>query len=210
MSATSIKRLAKLGNIVLHLFSKLLQIILKTRIGPSGLHAKYQLKDIRIALSESEMHLMENLPNMDEFTIELCYKILRYEYLMIGPSCKWGNVPNDTEVEIGDDVQRLLNETNEVISKMSDEISENYYEQFVKRLEAVIKRVDTYLHPGNFTCFKLYETICRSDFDSTDILQKLTVMQKIIGMNTCTSAETKNCIISNNNGKALSQNPNEH
>lgn len=105
MSATSIERLAKLGNIVLHLFPKLLQIILKTRIGPSGLHAKYQLKDIRIALSESEMHLMENLPNMDEFTIELCYKILRYENLMIGPSCKWGNVPNDREVEIGDDVQ---------------------------------------------------------------------------------------------------------
>ncbi|VDI09503.1 Hypothetical predicted protein [Mytilus galloprovincialis] len=180
MSATSIERLAKLGNIVLHLFPKLLQIILKTRIGPSGLHAKYQLKDIRIALSESEMHLMENLPNMDEFTIELCYKILRYENLMIGPSCKWGNVPNDREVEIGDDVQRLLNETNEVISKMSEEISENNYEQFVKRLEAVIKRVDTYLHPGNFTCFKLYETIFRSDFDSTDILQKLTVMQKII------------------------------
>lgn len=62
---------------------------------------------------------------------------------------------------------------------MSDEISENYYEQFVKRLEAVIKRVDTYLHSGHFTCFKLYETICRSNFDSTDILQKLTVMQKI-------------------------------
>lgn len=84
---------------------------------------------------------------------------------------------------------------------MSEEISENNYEQFVKRLEAVIKRVDTYLHPGNFTCFKLYETIFRSDFDSTDILQKLTVMQKIIGMNTSTSSDTKYCTISNNNSK---------
>ncbi|CAG2184702.1 unnamed protein product [Mytilus edulis] len=66
---------------------------------------------------------MEKLPNTDDFTIELCYKILRYENVLHEPSCKWGNVPHDTEVEIGDDVQRILNATNDVISNATIYIS---------------------------------------------------------------------------------------
>lgn len=82
-----------------------MQTILKEFMSPKGLQVKYRLKDIRTALTENETSLMEKLPNMDEFTIELCYKILRYENVMIEPSCKWGNAPKNTDIDIADDIQ---------------------------------------------------------------------------------------------------------
>ncbi|CAG2220000.1 unnamed protein product [Mytilus edulis] len=180
MSAASKERQARLGNIVKKLFPKVMQKILKESVSPRGLQVKYQRKHIPIDLTENEISLMEKLPNIDDFTIELCYKILRYENVLHEPSCKWGNVPHDTEVEIGDDVQRILNATNDVISRKSDEISELYYEEFQKRTQEVLKRVDNYLCQD--TCLQLYQTIQSSDINITGMQQEPTLMQEVNGM----------------------------
>lgn len=154
-----------------------MQTILKDCMSPRVLQVKYQSKDIRTTLTEHEISVMEKLPNMNEFTIELCYKILRYENLMFEPSCKWGNAPNISDVEIADDIQRIVLATNEVITKKSEDVSEIYYEAFQKRLREILNRVDEFLHQD--TCVKLYKIICRSEINSTDILQELTLLQQV-------------------------------
>ncbi|XP_052097447.1 uncharacterized protein LOC127732452 isoform X2 [Mytilus californianus] len=177
MSAESNRRLARIGSIARKLFPKVMQKILKECISPRGLQVKYQLNNIPTDFTEIEITLMDKLPNLDNFTIELCFKILRFENLLHEPSCKWGNVPHDTEVEIGDDVQRILNATNDVISRKSEEISELYYEEFQNRTQQVLKRVDEYLCQD--TCLQLYQTIRSSDINITDMLQELTLMQEV-------------------------------
>ncbi|VDI40380.1 Hypothetical predicted protein [Mytilus galloprovincialis] len=177
MSAESNERLARLGNIAKKLFPTVMQKILKECISPRGLQVKYQLNNIPADFTENEITLMENLPNFNNFTTELCFKILRFENLLHEPSCKWGNSPHDTEVEIGDDVQRILNATNDVIIRKTEEISELYYEEFKNRIQEVLKRVDEYLCQD--TCIQLYQTIDSSDINITDMLQELTMMQKI-------------------------------
>ncbi|VDI17573.1 Hypothetical predicted protein [Mytilus galloprovincialis] len=177
MSAASKERQARLGNIVKMLFPKVMQNILKECVSPRGLQGKYELKHITIDFTEIELTLMEKLPNINDFTIELCYKILRYENVFREPSCKWGNIPHDIEVEIGDDVQRILNATNDVISRKSEEISEQYYEEFQKRTQEVLKRVDKFLCQN--TSIQLYRIIQRSDINVTDILQELAQMNQI-------------------------------
>ncbi|VDI17289.1 Hypothetical predicted protein [Mytilus galloprovincialis] len=177
MSAASKERQARLCNIVQKIFPKVMQKIFKESVSPRGLQVKYQRKHIPIDLTENEISLMEKLPNIDDFTIELCYKILRYENVLHEPSCKWGNVPHDTEVAIGDDVQRILNATNDVISRKSEEISELYYEEFHKRTQDVLKRVDNYLCQD--TSIQLYQTLQNSDIDITDMLQQLALMQQV-------------------------------
>ncbi|XP_071146854.1 uncharacterized protein [Mytilus edulis] len=177
MSAASKERLARLGNIVKKLYPKVMQLILKECVSPRGLQGKYQQKHITIDFTENEISLMEKLPNIDDFTIELCYKILRYENVFREPSCKWGNVPHESEVEIADDVQRILNATNDVISRNSDEISELYYEEFHQRTRDVLKRVDKYLCQD--TSIQLYQTIQSSNIDITDMLQQLALMQPV-------------------------------
>ncbi|CAC5406360.1 unnamed protein product [Mytilus coruscus] len=177
MSTASKERQARLCNIVKKLFPKVMQQIFKECVSPRGLQGKYKQKFITIDFTENEISLMEKLPNIDDFTIELCYKILRYENVLHEPSCKWGNVPQDTEVEIGDDVQRILNATNDVISRKSEEISELYYEEFHNRTHQVLKRVDEYLCQD--TCSQLYQMIHSSDINISDMLQELTLMQAV-------------------------------
>ncbi|VDI34330.1 Hypothetical predicted protein [Mytilus galloprovincialis] len=177
MSAESKERLARLGNIVKKLFPKVMQKILKECISPRGLQVKYQLNNIPTDFTDSEISLMEKLPNLNNFTTELCFKLLRFENLLHEPSCKWGNVPHDTEIEIGDDIQRILNATNDVISRKSDEISQLYYEEFQKRTQEVLKRVDNYLCQD--ISIQLYQTIQNSDIDITDMLQQLALMQQV-------------------------------
>ncbi|VDH91778.1 Hypothetical predicted protein [Mytilus galloprovincialis] len=177
MSAESNERLARLGSIAKELFPKVMQHILKECISPRGLQVKYQLNNIPTKFTESEISLMEKLPNLDNFTTELCFKILRFENLLHEPSCKWGNIPHDTEVEIGDDIQRILNATNDVISRKSDVISELYYEEFLNRTQQVLQRVDAYFCQD--TCLQLYQTIQSSDINISDMLQQLTLMQEV-------------------------------
>ncbi|CAG2238409.1 unnamed protein product [Mytilus edulis] len=177
MSTASKERQARLCNIVKNLFPKVMQQIFKECVSPRGLQGKYKQKFITIDFTTNEISLMERLPNIDDFTIELCYKILRYENVFSEPSCKWGNIPHDTEVAIGDDVQRILNATNDVISRKSEEISELYYEEFQKRTQDVLKRVDNYLCQD--TSIQLYQTLQSSDIDITDMLQQLALMQQV-------------------------------
>ncbi|CAC5383541.1 unnamed protein product [Mytilus coruscus] len=177
MPVTSKDRQAILGGFLLKLFPKIMQLILKDNISPRGLKMKFLLKDIRISLTQSEITLLEKLPKMDKFTVELCYKILRYENLMLEPKCKWGNILHDTELEIADDIQRIINTTNDVISKKCDEITEVYYNELKETIENVTKRVDAYLHQD--ICLKMYKTICSSDLHPAEILQKLTRLQTI-------------------------------
>lgn len=180
MSATSAERLALLGTFVLRLFPQVMQCIIKEYITPRGLTEKYKQKDIRAALMASEIALMEKLPDMVDFTIELCYKILRYEHLLSEPKCKWGNVPSDKDVEIADDIQRILNRTNEIIRMMSDDISEDYYKEVCTTTHDVLKRVDKFLNMN--TCAELYHTICQSKLNPTDIVSKLRGVKQINGM----------------------------
>ncbi|XP_063398430.1 uncharacterized protein LOC134683205 isoform X2 [Mytilus trossulus] len=178
MSTSAAKRKATLGKHVLVLFPKVMQTILKEHITPKGLQVKYRQNDIRTALTDSEISFMEKLPSLDEFTIELCYKILRYEHVIHEPKCTWGNVPNSTEVEISDDIQRILNLTNEVIGEMSAEIPIEYYEDFQKKTQEILKRIDAYLNHDS--CLKLYKTISKSDMNYIEIISKLADVKPII------------------------------
>ncbi|CAC5383545.1 unnamed protein product [Mytilus coruscus] len=177
MSVTPEDRQARLGCVILKLFPTIMQSILKGYTNPRGLRVKFQLKDIRTTLTLSETSLMEHLPNIEDFTVELCYKILRYENLIIEPACKWGNIPHDTEVEISDDIQRIINLTNEVISKECGDISEIYYNEFLEKTKDVTKRVDGHLQQD--TCFKVFTTTSSLDINPADILQELALVQKV-------------------------------
>ncbi|XP_052102934.1 uncharacterized protein LOC127736429 [Mytilus californianus] len=192
MPVTPEDRRAKLGCVILRLFPKVMQIILKEYISLRGLRGKFQLKDVRTAFTKKEISLMEQLPCIDDFTVELCYKILRYENVMPEPSCKWGNIPHDTEVEVADDIQRIINTINDVISKKCEDISEEFYDEYLKKIKDITKRIDGHLHHD--TCIKLYTTICSSDMNHLCILQDLTLMQAInVSQIVDEDGETKEC-----------------
>lgn len=177
---SSNERHAKLGQMVLRLFPKIMQMVLKDNIKPTALKSKYRNRAIYVNLNESEQTLMENLPNIDDFTIQLCYKILRYEDLLDTPKCEWGGTPHDSDTEISDDVQRLLCATNEMLSKKSEVITEDYFNEFIDRVRRMITGFDRVLD-GN-KCELLFHGLYTSQLDMldySDYLQELLRMKPI-------------------------------
>ncbi|CAC5408973.1 unnamed protein product [Mytilus coruscus] len=173
------ERHAKLGIVILRLFPKLLQMILKGNITPKGLNTKYRNKNLHVALTDAEIALLEQLPNTDQFTAGPCYKILRFEHLIDEPKCEWKSEPHDTELDIASDIQRMLCRTNELLSKETNNITKDYYTQFIKKVEGVVSRVDTYLEQD--TCQTLYQEILvlMGKNDTITCLQELANIQPI-------------------------------
>lgn len=177
MSNTYNERLAKLGCMVLQLFPKMMQLILKEYATPKGLKRKYSQKDFNFVLKANEVVLMDKLPNMDEFTIEICYKILRFENMLDEPKCKWGKVPNDTEIEIANDIQRLINATNSIISISVEDVTEDYTEKLLGKIKLMVARIDSFLEQD--TLSRMFKRLSISEPDTISILQDLTRITKI-------------------------------
>ncbi|XP_076086391.1 uncharacterized protein LOC143057050 isoform X2 [Mytilus galloprovincialis] len=172
------ERHAKLGCMVLRLFPKVMQMILKDYVTPKGLQKRFSKNDFRLVFTENEVVLMEKLPKIDDFTIEISYKILRYEFNMLDePKCKWGNVPHDTEVEIADDIQRLINATHSIIKINTEEVTAQYSEKILEEIKCMVTRIDSYLEQDDLR--NLYTSLCRSETDSSSILQDLTSVKAI-------------------------------
>ncbi|CAC5361535.1 unnamed protein product [Mytilus coruscus] len=119
---------------------------------------------------------METLPNVDDFTVELCYKILRYEVEIDEPTCKWGNIPHETEVKLSDDIQRILNATNDIESFQKQIVGIDYIKIYVEKLKTNNK--NGHILPG--ICFpgtlSLYMNL---DSKSHSFLRELTKIKTI-------------------------------
>ncbi|XP_076089018.1 uncharacterized protein LOC143059415 [Mytilus galloprovincialis] len=165
------ERHAQLGVFVLRLFPTIVQFILKDHITPGTLKRMYLNHTLNTKLTVTDIGLMKMLPNMDDFTIEICYKILRFENLIGEPKCKWGNIPHETEIAIADDIQRILNASNEVITKSSEEITKMFRDSYVDNVKRITGRVDAYLN-GN-TCQQSYQNLHIQKISVSELLQIL-------------------------------------
>ncbi|XP_071140272.1 uncharacterized protein [Mytilus edulis] len=178
MSDSYKERHAKLGCMVLRLFPQVMQIILRQYITPLGLKRKYEKNEYRFVLRENEIALMDKLPNMDDFTTEICYKILRFENMIDETKCKWGNVPHDdVEVEMTDDIQRIINATNLIVSIKPEEVTQNYSDKLLQNIELIVSRTDSFFKQD--TLRSMYNTLSRSGIDTTSVLQDLSLIKAI-------------------------------
>ncbi|VDI64990.1 Hypothetical predicted protein [Mytilus galloprovincialis] len=132
---------------------------------------------------------MDKLPNIDGFTVEICYKILRSENLLDEPKCKWGNLPNDTDIEIADDIQRLIKTTGLIIGLKSEEVTKHYFNKLLEEIKLIVTRVDSYLEKD--TLRTMYNSLCRSETDCISILQDLTRVKPIEVSITSTESEKR-------------------
>lgn len=173
------ERHAQLGLYVLKLFPTMMQFVFKYSIAPARLNRQFLLKTLHKVLTIDEIDLLKALPRVDNFTIDICYKILRFGSLIEEPKCKWGNIPHETEIEIGDDIQRIINLSNDIICKTSDDTTEVYSNNFEDNVKQIIKRVDVYLNCDD--CQNLYQDLHKLQIDHSELLRQITEKQPIKG-----------------------------
>ncbi|CAC5403135.1 unnamed protein product [Mytilus coruscus] len=164
-------------NVVLVLFPKIMQLLLQSFITPRGLLNKYNNRDLKVVLTDTEKSEMEKLPKMTEFTIELCYKILRFEHLVPEPSSQWEVLPDEDHQEITDDIKRIVFDTNDVFNKLGEDVSNTAYETFKGKVEGIVARIDSNL--GQESCKQCYEEVISLDTQLDICLSELQKLRKI-------------------------------
>lgn len=104
----------------------------------------------RKKLNKSEFDMVDTLKT-DEYTkinVRLSYKIIVnfFPFFITPPSRQWGANPIDTEIGIGDDIERIRQEQNRLVQRVIYNISEVMFDNFFVTFIEVGKRIDAYLN----------------------------------------------------------------
>lgn len=94
-------------------------------------------------------------PDYKQFDVTLLYKLIRNLYPSLTPTKGWGNEPQPTDTQLGDDIERLrLFRNNYYAHAVSKTIPDTEYETLWKDLKSVIRRIQS---NGQTVCSVNYE-----------------------------------------------------
>lgn len=139
--------------VAVKVFSKMMQEILeKSSIQPEQI---YQIimrtQKFKRRLKRPEMTLIQTLQTdgYSKLDVSLVYKIAKFFNLIPSPSRKWGSNPLPTEIEIGDDVERIRMGRNNLVHRVNCEMTDVEMSSFFDDFMQVAERVDRYLGKPN-------------------------------------------------------------
>ncbi|CAG2236465.1 ERBB4 [Mytilus edulis] len=157
MSSLEKNRCAKCSMVVLEVFPMIMQNLM----AHTGTQAKTLYTAImrnapfRRNLNKSELDMVDTLQT-DEYTkidVSLSYKIIVnfFQLSIPPPSRQWGAKPIDTEIGIGEDIERIRRERNSFVHRVNANISEALFDNFFVTFIEVGERIDVYLNkpPNN-------------------------------------------------------------
>ncbi|CAC5369860.1 unnamed protein product [Mytilus coruscus] len=151
MTSVDKNRCAKCSMVVLEVFPMIMQDLM----AQTGTQAKSLYNAImrnapfKRKLNKSELDMVDTLQT-DEYTkidVSLSYKIIVnfFQLSIPPPSRQWGANPIDTEIGIGEDIERIRRERNRFVHRVNANISEPTFETFFVTFIEVGKRIDAYL-----------------------------------------------------------------
>lgn len=85
------------------------------------------------------------IPDYSNFDVTLLYKLIRNLCPSLEPTQGWGEDPADTDIQIGDDIERLRIFRNNIVRHSSSEISDSDFEIFLKELKSVLQRIQNHM-----------------------------------------------------------------
>uniref|UniRef100_K1QMU3 Uncharacterized protein n=1 Tax=Magallana gigas TaxID=29159 RepID=K1QMU3_MAGGI len=85
------------------------------------------------------------IPDYSNFDVTLLYKLIRNLCPSLEPTQGWGKDPADTDIQIGDDIERLRIFRNNIVRHSSSEISDSDFEICLKELRSVLQRIQNHM-----------------------------------------------------------------
>lgn len=135
------------------LFSKVSPYILETHIKNN----RFLLKNLR---PEEWLIIGSVRKNMyDGFGLPLMYKIIRYLNLVPSPIQGWGSRPLETEVTIGDDIERIRQIRNDFVHREKTMISDIEISLYFSSFKNIAGRIEIFLMKSNREFVSKIETI---------------------------------------------------
>lgn len=110
---------------------------------PALSSGKYKLRQDQLKL----IHKPKAIPDYSKFDVTLLYTLIRNLCSSLKPTKGWGKDPNDADIQIGDDIERLrLFRNNYHAHADSAAISDADFKDIWKNLKSVVNRIQKYMH----------------------------------------------------------------
>lgn len=127
--------------------------ILASEIKPVDLYDTLQsaflLKDTKIKLRSNQLKICylapPAIPDYNTFDITLLYTLIRNLCPSLKPSQNWGFEPRATDIQIGDDIERLRLSRNNFLHSTSNKIPVGDFEALWMYLKSTIQRVQQFM-----------------------------------------------------------------
>ncbi|CAC5385892.1 unnamed protein product [Mytilus coruscus] len=182
-------RHGRISIVVADILAEMLQdIIAHAQMPPKALYDRIvQTKDFNKKLSPEEWQVVNKLANPHKgfkvLDVSLAYRIVKHfrNTFVTKPTRNWGSNPTPTEVEIGDDVERIRRARNRYLHGLSINITEKTMSDFFKEFTEVAKRIDQYLNKTlessfekkleNFRTCSINENKTRETLKATSVVE---------------------------------------
>ena len=147
---------ARLGLVVVEIFSKILRVIMRSNIAPEALHRhiivqKKKNPSVFDKMTLEERKSLYTLSNRtyDNIDFTTSYKLMRSLMssllLLDAPAQGWGRPPTNADVTISDDVERLRFMRNEIVHRLKADIDLTEMNNYFSNIVHIARRIDTYL-----------------------------------------------------------------
>lgn len=146
--------------------------ILTANINPSQLSSFLERKSVIYRLTKSEVQQCSvPLPDYKKFDFGLLYKLIRFTCTSLKPKQGWGRKPNDDDVTLADDIERIRMFRNEVAHVDSAEISDMQFELIWNDITLVMRRMD----------YAMQEFKCNTNYEQKmeDVLRRPSTVEEI-------------------------------
>lgn len=85
------------------------------------------------------------IPDYNNFDVNLLYTLIRNLCPSLEPTKGWGNDPADTDIQIGDDIERLMLWRSNNVLHSSSGISDSYFKIILKELKSLLQRIQSHM-----------------------------------------------------------------
>lgn len=127
--------------------------ILASEIKPVDLYDTLQssslLKDTRMKLRSDQLKMCylapPAIPDYNKFDITLLYTLIRNLCRSFKPSQNWGKEPGATDIQIGDDIERLRLSRNNFVHSSSNKIPDGDFEALWMYIKSTIQRMQQFM-----------------------------------------------------------------
>ncbi|VDI56719.1 Hypothetical predicted protein [Mytilus galloprovincialis] len=154
------RRLAHMGQIVLHFFPMILRVILTevNEINQFACRSIQNNRDFKSKLFEDENSIVLSMINngYSFFNIQLCYKMLRHFEWINPPRKGWGNEIEDADIELADDIERIRQISNTVILMPLHQVSEIVYSSVMQKVKEISVRIASFKKESNRSKESIY------------------------------------------------------
>ncbi|VDI75730.1 Hypothetical predicted protein [Mytilus galloprovincialis] len=176
------------------IFPKITRDLVHDIINPTELFHLLQNSYIRNTFTERENNMVESLVSngYNECDVDFIYKIV-WQYLP-KPRCGWQTFPENSDLSVGDDLQRIYLRSKLFYSRPRVEILGEEFAAWFKEFKDVAKRIDIFLHKqADETYLCKISNIESNKFDESYIetcIEKARQIENMQVGRTCRSNET--------------------